>query len=625
MHYVAFFSLLLSLLIGILGGGISVYFLLVNQGEEIKLSYLELCQKLITATVLLSSFILFYALAVKDFSFSYVHDYTDSFLPLFYRLSAFWAGQDGSFLFWLLCIALLGVFFIFTPTYRENLRDREKILFWVFYFLIEAFFLLMLTGPSNPFLKLDPAPVEGRGLNPLLQNVGMIFHPPLLFLGYAGFTLPACLALAFWLEGRYKDWFRPIRNLTVLAWAFLTIGILLGGWWSYMELGWGGYWAWDPVENASLIPWLFATAYLHLSLISRRKKTLYKTSYALIHLSFLSCIFATFLVRSNVVESLHAFGSTGVGTPLVVFMVIYLGVVILNLFVKVSSKSLDEVWSKSGLLFITSWILIFIGIIIIMGTMWPVISKLWSSSPIGLDAKFYNKVCLPLFVLISIILFFCFLINWQGSLKSKTLSFVAMLLALGSIGLFYFLGYANLLSLLAIGVSIGLIGTVLFNLFKEKLYKNISFLGVYGLHLGLAILVIGVALSGPFKQEKELILSPQKKVAFSNYELHYEDLVQKEEPGIKIFEAKFKLYKQGKYLGELLPQKRLYAHFEQPFVEVDTYPSLGQEVYISLLGFDEDKNVSIKVSLNPAINWVWIGGSILSLFGLLAVFRKQKI
>jgi len=177
----------------------------------------------------------------------------------------------------------------------------------------EAFFLLLLTGPSNPFLEIVPPLTEGRGLNPLLRNPGMIFHPPLLFLGYAGFAIPACLALAVWLTGGERSFLPAAHNVAVLSWIFLTAGIILGGWWSYMELGWGGYWAWDPVENASLVPWLVATAFLHTAVVERRTGALVRTNVALAVVTFVACILGTYLVRSGAVESLHAFGSGGVG------------------------------------------------------------------------------------------------------------------------------------------------------------------------------------------------------------------------------------------------------------------------------------------------------------------------
>ena len=275
MHLIGFFSLLFTL-VALIGGGVFGFFETLksdNYRKEKKflsLVWMERIQTISFFLITISSFILFWALGKRDFSFAYVHDYTDEFLPMFYALTAFWAGQDGSFLFWSWVLSILGAVFIYSPAYRE-LDQKTKVFFWGFYFLVQAFFLLMVTGPSNPFLKLEPAPATGRGLNPLLQNPGMIFHPPLLFLGYAGFTIPACLAFAGWVTGDQFSWMRQARNWVIFAWIALSAGIILGAWWSYMELGWGGYWAWDPVENASLIPWLISTACLHTAIIGRQR------------------------------------------------------------------------------------------------------------------------------------------------------------------------------------------------------------------------------------------------------------------------------------------------------------------------------------------------------------------
>ncbi|MDQ7031402.1 MAG: cytochrome c-type biogenesis CcmF C-terminal domain-containing protein [Desulfonauticus sp.] len=623
MQYVAFFALLISLLLLILSGTVNAYALFTGD-TKIKLDLIENIQKLVTVFIVLASLILFYALWVRDFSFAYVYDYTDKFLPLFYALTAFWAGQEGSFLFWLLCVCLLGTAFLYTSTYK-SLSSKQKFIFWCFYFLVQAFFLLIITGPSNPFLKLNPVPLDGRGLNPLLQNIGMIFHPPLLFLGYAGFTVPACFSLALWLgKEESKDWLELARPYTVLSWVFLSIGIVLGAWWSYMELGWGGYWAWDPVENASLIPWLFAAAYLHLAILTRKKNYLHKTTFFLLHLTLISCFFATFLVRGNVVQSLHAFGSGGVTWPLLVFMLVYLLIVILALSKTVESKKLDEIWNKSGLIFITSWLFILLAAIITIATLWPVISKIWTNNTVGLDAHFYNRVCLPIFVGINFLMFLCFILDWKGKFYNKKVIFLGGFIFALTFFIMWKLNYKNVFSMVAVGSSLFLFIWLGWYVFSNKIYKRMSFLGVCILHLGMALIVLGVAISGPFQQEREFILVPGQKVALGDYSIIYKRLVEKHVPGIDIFEGRFEVWSKGKKLAELTPQKRLYAHFDDSFVEIDTYPSLGTEVYISLLGFDDKGDVSVKISLHPAVNWIWIGTVILCLGGLLACWQRKN-
>lgn len=216
------------------------------QGKNQSVYWLEKCQTTILFLLILASGVLFVALLGRDFSFQYVRDYTDSVLPWYYALTAFWAGQEGSFVLWALFIAVLGMVWIYSPTYK-SIQTRTKVDFWLFFLALQAFFLLMLITVSNPFEQVMPPPQDGNGLNPLLQHPGMIFHPPILFFGYAGFSVPACLAFASVLSREESSWINLSRNWVILSWTFLTGGILLGAWWSYMELGWGGYWAWDPV------------------------------------------------------------------------------------------------------------------------------------------------------------------------------------------------------------------------------------------------------------------------------------------------------------------------------------------------------------------------------------------
>ncbi|MBT8762394.1 heme lyase CcmF/NrfE family subunit [Desulfohalobiaceae bacterium Ax17] len=629
MHFIAFFSLLLSLLVLILLGGAGFYQVLKRnngQSELNILAWMERGQIASLVLISLSSVILFWALGIRDFSFAYVHDYTDEFLPLFYALTAFWAGQDGSFLFWSWVLSILGFCFIFSPTYKE-LDSKTKVFFWGFYFLAEAFFLLMLTGPSNPFLKIVPTPTSGKGLNPLLQNPGMIFHPPLLFLGYAGFTIPTCLAFANWVTGDQFSWMKQGRNWILFAWIALSAGIILGAWWSYMELGWGGYWAWDPVENASLIPWLISTAYLHTAVIGRQKRALARTNLFFMALSLISCFFATFLVRSNVIDSLHAFGSKGVGVPLLWLMFLSFLVTFFLMFtVKENSKAMDAPLSRQGAMLLFSWLFIALGLIVVLGTMWPVISSLWTSNTVGLEAGFYNRVCLPLFVVMSLLLCICPWLKWKKGLTDPKFGFIIALFLLSSFIVLWISGIRDILPLLGAGSAITIcLSIVLLFIRQQALRRQRVYWGTYGVHLGIALIVLGISFSGPYKQEKEVILSLNKTMSIKEYEVKYIDFKEKFTPGMAIYEAKLEVYKDGKKIGELFPQKRIYRNFEQPFAEVSVLPSLGDELYATLLGFDESKVISLKISVNPLINWIWIGGTIVCILGFLAMNRRGKL
>ncbi len=404
MYFIAYAMQLLTLICALGGSALALLQLWQQRGDALAL--IEKVHWAITGALSLAAALLLHALFWNDFSLVYVASYTDRVLPAFYRLTAFWAGQPGSMLFWAFSVAISGSIFALTPAYKR-LTPATRLWYWGFFYAIMAFFALILSCWSNPFEMQSPVPPDGNGLNPLLQNPGMIFHPPLLFLGYGGFTVPACLALAQSLSGGEGEdgWHRVTRPVTLLAWAFLTAGIILGMWWAYMELGWGGYWAWDPVENASLIPWLISTAALHTLIVQERRNKLHRVNVALMCLTTISAFFATYLVRSGVVQSVHAFGDGSVGTPLTVFV---LGGLLISFWAAFSvparGRELAGIVSREGFLVMVCWLLLALSVIILVGTMWPVISLLWTPEPHGLDANFYNRVCVPLGMLIMLLL-----------------------------------------------------------------------------------------------------------------------------------------------------------------------------------------------------------------------------
>jgi len=619
MILIAYWSLLFCLLLSLFAAAAAAY--QVWQGKSESLAILEYSQHTVAAVLTLGSAILFAAFASHDFSFKYVAEYSDSFMSGLYSITAFWAGQEGSLLFWAWFVALMGSVFAFSSGYR-SLAGRTRVLYWLIFLLVQGFFLLLLSNWSNPFIEFSPAPMEGRGLNPLLRNPGMIFHPPLLFLGYAGFTIPACLALAAWLTGERRSWLDMGRNWVIVSWIFLSAGIILGSWWAYMELGWGGYWAWDPVENASLIPWLSATAFLHTALVEERRGALRRTNVALITLTLLLCFFATYLVRSGVVQSLHAFGDGGVSRPLVLFMLG--GLVLMALTLTLGrgevGRPLSGLLSRPGFLLLTAWLLLAIGTVVLLGTMWPVISSIWSPQPVGLDRNFYNRVTLPLFLGIAALLAVCPWLQWKEGLRDKRgLGMVAGVLAAGLVvlaasGMTHPLGLA--------GTALAgacLVGIALLVVLDKSVRQRRPAWGAWGVHVGLALMVLGVAVSGPYQTAKDVILQPGGSASLGNFTFTYERMQERQTEGMLYIEALVRVDKGGVTMGHLAPQRRLYQNWEQPHAEVSVVPSLGTEVYATLLGVTREGAASFKFSLHPLINWIWIGGTILCLAGFLAL------
>lgn len=637
MYVFAYALQLMTLLCAIAGSGFAILQLL--EGRDSALRVVEKAHWAVSGTLLLASALLLHALFWKDYSLQYVASYTDNVLPTFYRLTAFWAGQAGSMLFWALSVAVMGSIFALTPAYAR-LTSSTRLWFWAFFHGTMAFFALILTTWSNPFMMQTPTPPDGGGLNPLLQNPGMIFHPPLLFLGYGGFAVPSCLALAQAMSGGrgLEDaWFRAGRPFLLTAWILLTAGIVLGMWWAYMELGWGGYWAWDPVENASLLPWLIGGAVVHTAVIEDRRGKLSRVNVLLMGLCTVSAFFATWLVRSGVIQSVHAFGDGGVGVPLLIF-VLASGAV--SVWAACCERRRGEAMEgiltcREGMLLPAAWILLALTVIILLATMWPVLSALWSPSPAGLDARFYNRVCLPLSVLLLGLMLFCPWIGWKGGLTDRRALLTAGGTGLaGAIILLWWLSgrdeplssvLSQPLPILATILSVGVLASCAIMGVRAARGGSLRTLGVVGAHAGLALMALGVAISGPYKLEKDLVLAKQgANDSIGGYVITLTELKEGREPGYDFIEARLRVERDGALVGMIGPQRRIYEKFgSSQFSEVDVIPSFGQEIYASLLGLDDRSNVHVRVSVEPGINWLWLGGVIMCLLPFLALCRRR--
>ena len=626
MHLTGYVGLLFSLLAFLFMAGWAGY-AAWNEKDD-ALVYVERGQLAGVAGVVFSSLLLLVALASRDYSFSYVYDNVDNALNFIYTLTAFWGGREGSLLFWELIIAVSGAIFMFTPGYKE-LAPRTRLYFWMFYLAVQGFFMLLLTGWSNPFMELIPAPTDGRGLNPLLRNPGMIFHPPLLFFGFAMYTIPAACALAASIGGEQKSWIKISRNWNILSWLFLTAGIILGGWWSYMELGWGGYWAWDPVENASMIPWFAGTAVLHTSIIEVRRNALQRTNVFLMGLTFLLCIFATYLTRSGVIDSIHSFGEAAVAIPLFWGQVSMLLVIIMVTFMgeRHTHRSLSDFLSRQGMLVITAWFLLAIGMVVTLGTMWPVISQIWTDQSMGLDQHFYNRVCLPFMAMLILIFCYCPWLGWKGGIRNKTGIMGVTVVFVGSFAALVATGMTKPLAALTAAASIaGIASIIMLFVLYPAMRKARHNWGVYGIHLGVVLLALGVAFSGPYKIEEEMILAEGESGQIGDYTIKYISMVEDSTVELRArATTTLEVSNDGEILGLMKPDKRIYTNYEQSqFAEVATIFSLGDEVYATLLGFTEGQKGSFKVSVNPLVNWIWIGGTLMCVLPFLVLTRVSR-
>ena len=644
MYLAAYICLLVTLFCSLAGAAIGTAQLW--QGRHSELRWLEYAQGLGSLCLLAASGVLMYAFVVSDFSVDYVASYTDRALSLFYRCTAFWGGHEGSLMFWALMVSVCGTAFLFTRTYR-SLSMETRSWFLVFFLAIMAFFGLLLSTWSNPFLITVPAPADGQGLNPLLQNPGMIFHPPLLFLGYGGFVIPGCLALAQAMSSE-KDpmhWLDVARPFTLTGWLFLTAGIVLGGWWAYMELGWGGYWAWDPVENASLIPWLIATAALHTMLIQTRRNKLHGVNVFLMALTTISAFFATYLVRSGVVQSVHAFGSGGVGVPLLLFILIS---VALSFWIALLARRSDAgelagIESREGFLILTSWLLLALSLIILIATMWPVFSAFWKETvmglardvvldeaghdhggAVGLTADFYNRVCMPLFAAMVAILSICPWLGWNGGVRNMRKLLLVVCSFIGAAAAMYSLGYTLPVAVLGASASVAALVSMSLKLFERPVYSHAPSFAAYGIHIGVALIALGIAFSGPYKIESEPTMAMGETVKVGQFEVTFKNLYEGEGAGYIFLEGELEVRKDGKLIGIAAPQRRVYAKWGQmQFAEAAVIPSLGNEFYATLMAVDQQNRAVFRLSSNPLVNWLWIGGILMCLLPFIS-FRRRN-
>jgi cytochrome c-type biogenesis protein CcmF len=534
----------------------------------------------------------------------------------------------------------------------------------------------------------------------------MIFHPPLLFLGYGGFAVPGCLALAQTLGKRTGQlsepaWGQAIRPFILTAWILLTAGIILGAWWAYNEMGWGGYWVWDPVENASLLPWLTATAYLHTAVIERRNGNLGRTNVFLMAGTTVSAFFATYLVRGGAVDSLHGFGSSEVSLPLLLFTLTGFGIVVLVSLAapRDSRRELaGPFFSKEGLLVLLSWILLALTCIILLATLSPAMSRGLKSLGLfpgqfeapALGAGFYNRAGLPLFALPALLLIICPFREWEaplpGSLARKAAALILAALILFSPLIFRLFpdaslqpnaGYLALLFISAIillffpsrrsasarafqGVlaffalaalalfrlgmdqPVALVaaacaftamgGLAVFLVLNPRLFRASSALAAHGAHLGLLMIIAGVAFSGPYQARYTLILKAGESAERGEYRFTLEGTHSGQEgaertgkPNYHYTQADLAVFQNGRPLGVLSPQMRRYAKFEkQPYAQVATLFSLGNELYATVLSSEKEGRTALMVAVNPLINWIWLGGILLCLCPLLGLIRLKR-
>ncbi|MBO8168605.1 MAG: heme lyase CcmF/NrfE family subunit [Thermoanaerobacteraceae bacterium] len=601
-----------------------------------------------------ASFILIYHLVASDFSIAYVAQYTSTDLPLFYKFSAFWAGNSGSLLLWSWVLAIYTAIITFSKKHEQDGKLPYVSAILTFNNL---FFLFVMLFFANPFIKsvqkFGYVPAEGSGLNPMLQNPGMVFHPLTLYLGYVGFAVPFAFAITALILKKVDDsWIKVTRRWTVIAWMFLSLGNLYGAQWAYVELGWGGFWAWDPVENASFIPWLTGTAFLHSVMIQERKDMLKIWNMALIIVTFLSTIFGTFLTRSGVLQSVHSFASNpGLGTVFLIFMSfvalvsLYLLIDRINLLKQ--GNQFESYLSKESSFLVNNLLLVGAAFATFWGTIFPLISEAVRGVRVTVSVPFFNQVNGPILLAMVFVMGICPLIAWQrSSLKNLRNNFMWPLLIAAVIGvvLYFYLPGRQLYGAVAFAVCAFVILTIVQEFYRGTVVRhrmtgegyltalgrltvrNRRRYGGYIVHLGIVFIVLAVIGSYGYKLEVTKQVKPGETITIGDYTLTYNGLMEKREGANAVVYAEMPVVKGGKHIGTITPEKVFYKNWQQPGTEVAIRGTLAEDLYVILATWEWDEktqsvtSATFKVNVNPLMSWMWIGGYLLVLGTIFAVW-----
>ena len=640
-HYCLISCLLLCVYGTVAGslGGYSRNLALVRSGENSIVGNF--------VTVLVASVCLCWLFLTDQYQVEYVASYSAKDIPWVYKLTAFWGGQSGSLLLWALVLSLFALIAVL-----QNRRKNRHLMPYVTAVLggILTFFMVLLTFATNPFDTLAVVPADGQGLNPLLQNFYMIIHPPILYLGYVGMTVPFAFALGALISGRLDtSWIRSTRRWTLVSWVFLTVGFTLGGTWAYEELGWGGYWAWDPVENASFMPWLFSSAFLHSVMITEKKGMLKMWNFILILVAFELSIFGTFVTRSGVISSVHSFALSNLGPLFVVFLASSTSFGLFWIFYRSdqlrSEQRMTSFLSREATFLLNNLLFVSICFAIFWGTVFPIISEWVRGEKITVGAPFFNKVTLPLALSLLVLTGICPLIAWRkATAKNFRRNFLfplgggllAGIIALG-------LGIRTLTPLLFYSAAGFVVLSIFFEFYKgaraRQVIRPTNFLvalkdltlmnkrryGGFIIHLGVALAFVGIITSSFFNVEKLVTIKKGEQFELRHYSLTFLELVQRSDPEKDVVFARLQVFQNGEETAKLFPQKHFHHKSEQPMTEVAIRSTLRDDLYVVLSSFDEKlTQATFHVFINPLVQLIWIGIGIMTCGGIFLFFPDKK-
>ena len=566
----------------------------------------------------------------NDFSVLYVAEHSNSQMPVMYRIGAVWGGHEGSLLLW---VFLLSTWTILVAQLSKALDEFMVARVIGVLGLVMSGLLLFVITTSNPFERLLPAAQDGRSLNPLLQDPGLVFHPPMLYMGYVGFSVAFAFAIASLLSGRLDAaWARWSRPWTTAAWVFLTLGIALGSWWAYYELGWGGWWFWDPVENASFIPWLVGTALLHSLAVTEKRGGFKSWTVLLAITAFSLSLLGTFLVRSGVLTSVHAFATDPKrGVFILIFLVLVVGSSLVLYAWRAPKSSLGgkfNLSSRETFILLGNVFLVVSAGSVLLGTLYPLLIDALHLGKISVGPPYFNSVFVPITAPLLVLMGIGPWTNWKNSdLLSviKRLWFAGLVAVLAGIGIPMMMGEFTWLAGLGFLLAFWVIASGCLQIIRQaKAGKPTrSFIGMQLAHLGIAVFVIGVTMVGAYQEEKDVRMSAGDTVSVGGYQIQFQGVDVVPGPNYQAMRGTFLLNQNGNAQTIMYPEKRNYFSSTMPMTEAAIDVGLTRDIYVSLGEELSDKSWAVRVYYKPFIDWVWGGCLLMALGGILSISDKR--
>jgi cytochrome c-type biogenesis protein CcmF len=639
------FSIIIALVLSALGVIAPLVALRTKNSDWLRVSR----QAITLIFVLLAAGIaaLEYAYLTRDFSVAYVASTSNSKLPLFYTIAALWGGHEGSLLLW---VFILSAF----STVAVWLHWRTQPAIMPYLIAVESAvmfgFMMLIIFLSNPFERIFPAPLDGKDLNPLLQDPAMTMHPPMLYMGYVGFSIPFAFAMAALFSGRLgEEWIKVTQRWTIFAWLCLTVGIMMGGYWAYYELGWGGYWGWDPVENASFMPWLVGTAFLHSVMVQEKRKMFKVWNLFLIIVTFSLSLIGTFLVRSGVLTSVHTFATDPErGLYILLFLGVVLGTAFGTLIARApklkSQIELDSVVSRESVFMFNNLFFLVAAATVFLGTLYPLMIETWKGAKVTVGPPYYNAVFMPIALGLLFLMGIGPYIAWRkASLDNLKKNFLMPLIvacivtlaafALGFRGPFPLAG-AFVVGFVTTTITVDISKVSAFFARRDQVNYLRGFVHAFRnnqrryagtvTHLGVLITVVGIIASTVYQTEKVVSLRVGDEFALGDYRVKLAEIHEVQGPNWTAKEGRFELYRGEQLLTELKPQKRVYEATQSPTTESAIFAINMGHVFLTMPEISPEGTATARGVINPLILWVWGGGGIMGLGVLLNMFRPRR-